>query len=75
MNAFYVCDLLSNYAKINPLDSNRVMLAISRIRKENRGCMNSVAFDLFGQTEEEFVLDLLDTMNFAESEESEISDE
>ena len=74
MNAFYVCDLLSNYAKTNPLDSDRAMFAISRIREENRGLMSITSFDLFGQTEEEFVSDLLDTMNFAEPEESELSE-
>ena len=66
MNARYVCNLLTNYANANPLDADRALFARAKVIKENRGFMDITAFDLFGQTADEFVQDLIDTMNSAD---------
>lgn len=68
----HICELLTEYANANPLDADRAWFAIERLRKENRGReFNLPIYGLFGQTEEEFISDILDTMNNAEPDEEE----
>ena len=66
MNAYYVCELLTNYAKANPSDADRALYTTEIIIKENRGYgfKTENVFELEdGQTEDEFIRELIDTIN------------
>ena len=63
MNAYYVCELLENYALANPLDADRALFTRDKVISENRGMMNWTAFALDDdETEEDFVTNLITTM-------------